>query len=297
MKKDKETNSLDSFERIFSLDISSNLVENFLTDVSDISIRDLDHIPYKRFLLAKRFEDLINIRYILKDTLTDFKKGAVSIDFNQKKTCWDDCIKISTAISHLLGVPDLDPLSGKYYATFTVQHAEASLPHILRPYEDFKMHTDGAYLKQTPDWIFFMKMEENEAVGGESKLLHVDDWEEFIKYYSHSLQQRQFKFIAPPSDRAPICSQEEVTSQLLKADQESKSIRFVDRFIRPCEIEEAEFIFDMQNSLENSKSVREVKIGIGNMLVLNNHYWLHGRKQFDCNNALQRTLMRQRGCF
>lgn len=86
-----------------------------------------------------------------------------------------------------------------------------------------------------------------------------------------------------------------IYSSLLNIKEQHKSIRFVDRFIHPKNLEEAEFIYEFQNSLENSTGILEIDIPVGCILIVNNHRWLHGRKQFEIDDGLTRKLMRQRG--
>ena len=36
---------------------------------------------------------------------------------------------------------------------------------------------------------------------------------------------------------------------------------------------------------------------VGSFLLINNHFWLHGRDHFTAHPGLRRELMRQRGYF
>ena len=169
-------------------------------------MRDLEHIPYFRFILAREFENTVKIKNTMLTVLSSYESGSFLVNFNEEYMDEDDLIKLSTAISYLLGNSNIDPVSGMYYATFTVKHNDAlqRSPSLLRAYEDFKMHTDGAYLKEVPDWIFFMKMEEVGAIGGESKLLHIDDWGDFDHFYNHPINKNKIKFFANPDSNKTI---------------------------------------------------------------------------------------------
>ena len=39
------------------------------------------------------------------------------------------------------------------------------------------LHTDGTYVKEKTDWLLMLKMEEENVQGGETAMLHLDDWE------------------------------------------------------------------------------------------------------------------------
>jgi protein CsiD len=49
--------------------------------------------------------------------------------------------------------------------------------------------------------------------------------------------------------------------------------------------------------MEASSATREVPLPVGDLVVLNNYFWLHGRAPFKKHAALHRELMRQRGVF
>ena len=161
-------------QQIYLLDIDGYCIEQYLDKVINISVRDIEYIPYFRFLVAHEFEQIIGLKDILLNALKEAETGAILIKFHHYKPQEDNDIKLSTALSYLLGTPNIDPLSGKYYAIFTIKHTDMQMPELFRQYEAFKLHTDGAYMKKVPDWIFFMKMAETAARGGKSKLLHIN---------------------------------------------------------------------------------------------------------------------------
>lgn len=62
-------------------------------------------------------------------------------------------------------------------------------------------------------------------------------------------------------------------------------------------IEQARYLFDLSHSPENSPGVRAPRLPAGDLIMLNNRFWLHGRAPFHCNEQLHRGLMRLRGAF
>ncbi|MEO8402822.1 MAG: carbon starvation induced protein CsiD [Gammaproteobacteria bacterium] len=247
--------------RVYSITMEDGYIKEYLNKISNISIKDMEYIPYLRFLAAREFEHIFKIKDILLKILSDPNTGAFLIDFNHFNISEEMQITLSTAISHLLGVPSIDPLSGKYYASFTVKHTDAQLPNLLRPYETFKMHTDGAYMKKVSDWIFFMKLEEKEAAGGQTRLLHINDWNDFDYFHIHPINKTMLKFFSSPDSNVSTARYDyneesnSVYSSILNVDNNYKSIRFIDRFIHPKNLEEAEFVYELQKSLENSKNI------------------------------------------
>ena len=39
------------------------------------------------------------------------------------------------------------------------------------------LHTDGTYVKEVTDWLLMTKIDEKNVHGGETAMLHLDDWE------------------------------------------------------------------------------------------------------------------------
>jgi protein CsiD len=53
----------------------------------------------------------------------------------------------------------------------------------------------------------------------------------------------------------------------------------------------------MSNSMETSSATKEISLPVGELIVANNYFWLHGRAPFEKHPELHRELMRQRGTF
>ena len=50
-------------------------------------------------------------------------------------------VKLSTAVTHLIGVPNHDSMSGKYYARFFVKHEDDSDSYLRKAYINMDLHT------------------------------------------------------------------------------------------------------------------------------------------------------------
>lgn len=49
--------------------------------------------------------------------------------------------------------------------------------------------------------------------------------------------------------------------------------------------------------METDEAVIELELPVGDLVVINNLFWLHGRAAFEKHPDLNRELMRQRGRF
>ena len=212
--------------------------------------------------------------------------GIDFIDFN---------ILLSTAVSHLIGVPNLDSMSGKFYARFSVKNEDSSDSYLRQAHRRMELHNDGTYVKELTDWVIMQKMLEVSVEGGDSLLLHVDDWQDLDKFYQHPLAKENLQWGSPASKNVgyktyhPIFLEEEVEGE--------PKMSFIDQFVEPLNMEQGLYLYEMGESLENEANTFNVKLLEGNMLIINNHSWLHGRDKFVAHKNLHRELLRQRGVF
>ena len=61
-------------------------------------------------------------------------------------------VKLSTGLAYLVGTPNFDSMSGKYYARFYVKHQDNSDSYLRKAYTNLDLHTDGTYVNEKTDW-------------------------------------------------------------------------------------------------------------------------------------------------
>ena len=212
--------------------------------------------------------------------------GIDFIDFN---------ILLSTAVSHLIGVPNLDSMSGKYYARFSVKNEDNSDSYLRQAHRRMELHNDGTYVKELTDWVIMQKMLEVDVEGGDSLLLHIDDWQDLDKFYQHPLAKEDLQWGSPASKNVgyktyhPIFLDEQVEGEPLMS--------FIDQFVEPLNMDQGLYLYEMGESLESEANTFNVKLLEGSILIINNYIWLHGRDKFIAHKNLHRELLRQRGVF
>lgn len=212
--------------------------------------------------------------------------GIDLIDFN---------ILLSTAVSHLIGVPNLDSMSGKYYARFSVKNDDNSDSYLRQAHRRMELHNDGTYVKELTDWVIMQKMVEVNVEGGDSLLLHVDDWQDLDKFYQHPLANENLQWGSPASKNVgyktyhPIFLKEQVKGE--------PRMSFIDQFVEPLNMDQGLYLYELGESLENETKTFNVKLQEGSILIINNYIWLHGRDKFIAHKNLHRELLRQRGVF
>ncbi len=68
-------------------------------------------------------------------------------------------------------------MSGQYYARFVVKNVDNSDSYLRQPHRVMELHNDGTYVEEITDYVLMMKIDEQNIQGGNSLLLHLDDWE------------------------------------------------------------------------------------------------------------------------
>ena len=127
-------------------------------------------------------------------------------------------VKLSTAVAYLLGIPNHDSMAGKYYARFYVKHEDVSDSYLRKAYRNMDLHTDGTYVKEKTDWLVMTKLEEKNVEGGETAMLHLDDWEHCDDFSNDPVGKQDFIWGSPKSKNVDYKVEHPVFLQMKKVD-------------------------------------------------------------------------------
>jgi protein CsiD len=287
-----------SSNRIINIQIKEKTLEKLSEKFSRFDLTAIEYKPFTRFTIAKYLDDLTNneLSKYLNDILRDRKTGCFIIRPEKLTSDTDDIflVKLSTAITHLIGLPNYDSMSGKFYARFHVKHEDKSDSYLRKAYTNLDLHTDGTYVKENTDWLMMTKIEEKNVKGGESVMLHLDDWEYCKELYNDPIGRENFTWSSPKSKNVDYKVEHPVFSE----DSEGLAkISYIDQFPEPKNMKQGLFLQKLSNALESSKKKVITKLPVGSAIVANNYFWLHGRKAFYPNHKLFRELIRIRGKF
>tara|TARA_Y100000590_G_C15318950_1_gene863199 strand:- start:190 stop:762 length:573 start_codon:yes stop_codon:yes gene_type:complete len=185
-------------------------------------------------------------------------------------------------------------MSEKYYARFYVKHQDQSDSYLRKAYTNLDLHTDGTYVKEKTDWLIMTKMEEKNVSGGESVILHLDDWEHCDALSKDPIGRENFIWGSPKSKNIKY----KVEHPIFSEDKNGKTIiSYIDQFPEPQNMKQGLFLQKLSDSLEESKNKIIFPLEVGSTIFSNNYFWLHGRKPFKENSGLSRELLRIRGSF
>ncbi|MDC0472502.1 glutarate dioxygenase GlaH [Pelagibacteraceae bacterium] len=291
-------NSHGKTNRIQNINIKHEDLNKLVFPFKKHTITSLEYKPFSRFSLAKSLDEVFEnkLSKTIVEILKDRNTGTVIVEpqIDKKKFDKDFLVKLSTGFAYLVGNPNFDSMSNKYYARFTVKHEDSSDSYLRKAYTNLDLHTDGTYVKEKTDWLIMTKMEEQGVSGGESVILHLDDWEYLDELSNNPVGQQDFIWGSPKSKNV----QYKVEHPVFKKDKEGKPIiSYIDQFPEPKNMEQGLFLQRLSDCLEESKKKIEFPLPVGSTIFSNNYFWLHGRKPFKENTNLSRELMRIRGTF
>jgi protein CsiD len=281
--------------RLRRISIDPAALQAFYHQSARVDVQNLEYVPFMRFVLAETLAACVGQGFgvTMRALVADRAAGGFTLGVEGVTSDHDHFVKLATAIGHLLGPANHDSMSGKFYARFVVKHTDASDSYLRQAYRLFTLHTDGTFVDEATDWLLMMKFTEQYAVGGESRLLHLDDWEERDLYSIHRLARKPIRYKAPGSKQVD----NDVVRPTFFDSDHGLSISFIDQFAQPDSLDEARYLHDMSASMEKSRATSEVPLPVGDLVVLNNYFWLHGRASFGKHEKLHRELLRIRGMF
>ncbi|MDC0455423.1 glutarate dioxygenase GlaH [Candidatus Pelagibacter sp.] len=285
-------------KRIIDIKIEDEILDKLIFPFNKFNIIALEYKPFTRFTIAKSLDDLTfnKLSKLMNKIIRDRETGCFIIGPKNINSKIDHTflVKLSTAIAHLIGIPNHDSMAGKYYARFIVKHEDKSDSYLRKAYTNMDLHTDGTYVKEVTDWLLMTKIDEQNVEGGETAMLHLDDWEHCEDLYSDPVGKQNFIWGSPKSKNIDY----KVEHPVFSSDKNGKpNISYIDQFPEPKNMDQGNFLQRLSDGLEESKNKAITKLPVGSAIVANNYFWLHGRKPFKENKDLSRELLRIRGSF
>ena len=285
-------------KRIINIKIEDQVIDRLIFPFKKFDVTALEYKPFTRFTIAKSLNDITSgkLQNLFISILKNRETGCFIISPKNVSSKVDEnfLIKLSTAITYLIGNPNHDAMAGKYYARFHVKHEDISDSYLRKAYINMDLHTDGTYVKEKTDWLLMSKLEEENVQGGETYLLHLDDWEHLSDLFKNEIGKQNFIWGSPKSKNIEYKVEHPVFSE----DQNGNpQISYIDQFPEPKNMEQGLFLQKLSDALEESENKISFSLPVGSAIVANNYFWLHGRKPFKENKNLSRELLRIRGSF
>ena len=285
-------------KRIININIKEEILNKLIFPFHKFTIQALEYKPFTRFTIAKSLDELFSnkLSKLIHSILTDRNTGCFIVMPEVINKKFDDTflVKLSTALAYLIGVANFDDMTSKYYARFFIKHEDNSDSYLRKAYTNMDLHTDGTYVKEKTDWLLMTKLEEKNVEGGESVMLHLDDWEHCKEFSNDPVGKQNFVWGSPKSKNVDY----KIEHSVFSSDKEGRSqISYIDQFPEPKNMEQGNFLQKLSDALEESKNKVVLPLPASSVIVANNYFWLHGRRSFKENKNLSRELLRIRGRF
>ncbi|RJX64958.1 carbon starvation induced protein CsiD [Vibrio sinensis] len=291
--------------RLQVVTLSKKAIDTFIELTQEQDLQAIEYKPFLRYAVADALDKACDYELgkFLVSTMEDRETGAFLLEADEETVASyqdsdeqrDFFVKLSTAVSHLIGIPNFDAMYGKYYARFTVMNDDDSDSYLRQAHRRMELHNDGTYVNERTDFVLMMKMDEKNMEMGDSLLLHLDDWQDLERFYHHPMAKQNIVWGAPPSKNIGYSIEHPV---FFEEDKNGKPhMLFIDQFAQPQNMQQGLYLHQMSESLESEENCFNVRVNTGSMLVVQNHCWLHGRDKFVSNPGLKRELLRQRGHF
>ena len=284
--------------RILDIKLNDEIIEKLIFPFNKFDLTALELKPFTRFSIAKSLDDLTEnkLSKLMNSIIRERSTGCFIIGPKKISSKTNDkfLVKLSTAVAYLIGISNHDSMTGKYYARFHVKHEDSSDSYLRKAYRNMDLHTDGTYVNEITDWLIMTKLEEKNVEGGETTMLHLDEWEYCDDLSKDPVGRQDFTWGSPKSKNVD----HKVEHPVFSLDEKGRpNISYIDQFPEPKNMEQGVFLQKLSDSLEESNNKIITKLPVGSSIVANNYFWLHGRKAFKENKDLSRELLRIRGIF
>ena len=241
-------------KRIINIKIEDQIIERLIFPFKKFDLSALEYKPFTRFTIAKSLNDIASgkLGIIIDSILRNRNTGCFIIGPKNLSSKIDKTflVKLSTAITHLIGNPNHDAMAAKYYARFYVKHEDDSDSYLRKAYINMDLHTDGTYVKEKTDWLLMSKLEEENVQGGETVLLHLDDWEHLKDLFNDEVGKQNFIWKSPRSKNVDYNVEHPVFSEDKNGNPQ---ISYIDQFPEPKNMEQGLFLQKLSDTLEESK--------------------------------------------
>jgi protein CsiD len=281
--------------RLRHIAIDPDAVRGFLARTAHVDLQNLEYVPFMRFVVANELELAVGggLRAAVEAILHDRESGGFTTGLGDLTVDDAAYVRFGTAVAHLAGLANDDAMTKKYYARFSVAHTDDSDSYLRQAYRDMMLHTDGTYVAERTDWLLMMKFAEAFARGGETRLLHLDDWAHLDRFANDPIGTRPMAYKSPPSKNVPVV----VAHPTFFRERGSWCMSYIDQFAYPATLDEGVYLAAMERSMETSPATIALPLPVGDLVMLDNSFWVHGRAAFERDERLHRELMRLRGVY
>ncbi|WP_137136551.1 carbon starvation induced protein CsiD [Rhizobium sp. FKY42] len=288
--------------RVLRLEIPEDVSNEFVAFCAERPGYNRHAIPAERTRITAKLKKMLGAEAInfINKTLRDPDRGAISMKpfsgevLNQAVlSAW------ITGLGYLVGTPRCDEKNDNL-AYFDISSDD---PINFNPDAVLPLHTDGTYYNGNTDWIICGKVFDTSTVGGESLLLHVNDWADYSRFSSDEWSSREFVFRGPSAQdprKAKFGNRGDngALSLPMFYSQDGKNcVRMAFQWVHPRNDEEANRLCEIFDSLLDAQEDASFALDVGEIYLLDNKTWLHGRARYGTHQPVERRIIRSIGAY
>ncbi len=154
--------------RLQVVTLQADVMQRFAEGSEHWPLQALEYKPFLRFAIADFLDELtenslallLNAIMRSRDTGAFLLNYAAPVEGLDAEQATELDIKLSTAVSHLIGVPNHDAMYGKFYARFTVKNTDNSDSYLRQAHRRMELHNDGTYVDERTDFVLMQKLAE-----------------------------------------------------------------------------------------------------------------------------------------
>lgn len=169
------------------------------------------------------------------------------------------------------------------------------------PYRHDPLHTDGhGFDSVSEDYIGIACVDRFCCHGGESVLMHIDDWSACEKFRKAAVDVR-FRFEIPDPSRPTVKHASERPLFYSAEGEEGLRMNYLPGYMHPASEYQRELLqqlrVSLKASMDDSRVASRFLLECGDFYCVDNGFWLHGRMPLEPDAALYRRLLQMRGCY
>jgi protein CsiD len=231
--------------------------------------------------------------------LQDRRWGAIRLATSKTRATEADLGRLACALACACGSPFAPLNQGNCVRGNRLRHVDPSVraPGHRSPYLPDPLHTEAHGASGNgEDYLILACIAREHCEGGETRLLHLDDWGERDCFLSSEYAFRPFPWTFPCSGLSadgPIQCQR----SLFWLDNGGLCIRLSPGNAQPPPGPHTEYLRDLQASLNEARSLARFVLLPGDVYLINNRVWVHGREPLKPNPLLSRHMLGVHGTF
>ena len=233
--------------------------------------------------------------------------GAFRMQIEPTFSNADNYSRMGIALAAICGSPYTPLGCGGLIATNELTHSENIPLGVRSPYRGDPFHTDGhGFDDFAEDFIILICATKYRVQGGESTLLHLDDWDEKENFLSLPWARVPVRYVYTRQGALRTEVFRSLTSYegldfryrpIFSGSDEAPSITFTRGYMHPEKAEQELYVDSLSDALNRQSKFLEFPLERGGLYIVNNNVWLHGRKPITPDPKLYRRLFQLRGRF